>query len=302
MATEHAGRDATQLAELLIPDAPRSAGMMWLAWARAYLVRYLLIGASRKGSLSAVYAAVRDEDQGMPIDARGVDDQHPSVWAAIKEATRALGGLEKQDKALAAVRVMVSEALAPFVAPDIAANTATSTFTIEELVDGERPASLYLVFAAHDIARLEPLHRVLIDTITSRLTERELPSGGHSLLLMLDNFCALGRLPFFEQAAGYLRKHRIRPFVVIQDRHQLESLYGSQTPLLHFAGTVVVLRPSGVSNAQALHALTGGKLAESSLMMLGNREAQIITIHNTHVVQVRVPAYYTDEPYKGRSK
>lgn len=302
VGSDRAGRDAAELAERLIPDAPRSAGMMWLAWARAYLVRYLLIEASRKGTLAAIHAAVCNDDPSMPIDARGVDEQHPVVWGEIKEASRALAGLDLHDKALAAVRVMVIEALAPFAAPEIVANTASSTFTIDELVDGERPASLYLVCAPHDMRRLEPLHRLLIDTITSRLTERDTPPTGHSLLLMLDSFCDLGRLPFFEQAVAYLRKHRIRPFVVIQDLPQLERLYGPDSPLVHFPGSIVALRPSGFAAAQALDANTNGKLGEPTLMMLGNREAQIMTPYCTHVVPARVPAYYTDEPFKSRSK
>lgn len=302
VGTGDAGRDANRLAELLIPDAPRAAGMMWLAWARAYLVRYLLIEASRKGTLPAVHATICAEDQSMPIDARGVDDQHPAVWAEIKEASRALAGLHQQDKALAAVRVMVIEALTPFASPEIAENTSSSTFTIDELVDGERPVSLYLVFAPHDAQRLEPLNRILIDTITSRLTERQAPRAGHDLLLMLDDFCALGRLSFFEQAAAYLPNYRIRPFVIVQDVHQVEHLYGPETRLLHFAGTVVALRPAGVSAAQAFQRLSRGWLNETELMTLGDREAQVMTPATPHVVQVRVPAYYADEPFKGRSK
>lgn len=302
VGSDRAGRDAAQLAALLIPDTPRSAGLMWIDWARAYLARYLLIEASRKGTLAAIHAAVCNDDPSMPIDARGVDEQHPSVWGEIKEISRALAAIETADKAIAAIRVMVIEALAVFAAPEIAQNTASSTFTIDDLVDGDRPASLYLVCAPHDMRRLEPLHRLLIDTITSRLTERDTPRTGHSLLLMLDSFCDLGRLPFFEQAVAYLRMYRIRPFVVIHDLPQLEQLYGPESPLLHFPGSVVALRPSTLGAAQALHALTHGRLAESSLMMLGNREAQIMTPHCTHVVQARVPAYYTDEPFKGRSK
>src|SRR5215831_19331003 len=69
---------------------------------------------------------------------------------------------------------------------------------ISDLVDQDRPTTLYLVIPPSDISRTKPLVRLVLNQIGRRLTEK-LDAGGrrHRLLLMLDEFPALGRLDFF---------------------------------------------------------------------------------------------------------
>src|SRR3546814_4971730 len=76
---------------------------------------------------------------------------------------------------------------------------------IADLVDGAHPVSLYLVVPPSDISRTKPLIRLVLNQIGRRLTE-DLKSkdGRHRLLLMLDEFPALGRLDFFESALAFM--------------------------------------------------------------------------------------------------
>ena len=69
----------------------------------------------------------------------------------------------------------------------------------------QRPATLYLVVPPSDISRTKPLVRLVLNQIGRRLTE-ELETGRrrHRLLLMLDEFPALGRLDFFETALAFM--------------------------------------------------------------------------------------------------
>ncbi|MGC8068753.1 type IV secretory system conjugative DNA transfer family protein, partial [Salmonella enterica] len=76
---------------------------------------------------------------------------------------------------------------------------------IRDLVEGDWPATLYLVVPPSDISRTKPLVRLILNQIGRRLTE-DLHAKGrrHRLLLMFDEFPALGRLDFFESALAFM--------------------------------------------------------------------------------------------------
>ena len=76
----------------------------------------------------------------------------------------------------------------------------------------ERPVSLYLVVPPSDISRTKPLIRLVLNQIGRRLTEKlETETvARHQLLLMLDEFPALGRLDFFETALAFMAGYGVR--------------------------------------------------------------------------------------------
>ena len=84
----------------------------------------------------------------------------------------------------------------------LAEATRTSDFRLTDLQQSDHPVSLYLAIPPSDLQRLRPLLRLFIVQLTSRLTE-ELPDGAdrNKLLLMLDEFPALGGMDGFETAA-----------------------------------------------------------------------------------------------------
>jgi type IV secretion system protein VirD4 len=66
-----------------------------------------------------------------------------------------------------------------------------------------------------------------------RLTE-DLHGQGrrHKLLLMLDEFPALGRLDFFESALAFMAGYGIRSFLIAQSLNQIEKAYGPNNSIL----------------------------------------------------------------------
>jgi type IV secretion system protein VirD4 len=102
-----------------------------------------------------------------------------------------------------------------------------------DLVSGEQPATLYLVVPPSDISRTKPLIRLMLNQIGRRLTE-ELPSGArrHRLLLMLDEFPALGRLDFFESALAFMAGYGLKSFLIAQSLNQIEKAYGQNNAIL----------------------------------------------------------------------
>src|SRR3546814_56820 len=117
--------------------------------------------------------------------------------------------------------------------PVIAAVTGRSEWRIADLMAGDRPTSLYLVVPPGDISRTKPLIRLILNQIGRRLTE-ELNPGARPrrLLLMLDEFPALGRLDFFESALAFMAGYGIKAFLIAQSLNQIEKAYGQNNAIL----------------------------------------------------------------------
>src|SRR5581483_7913234 len=96
-----------------------------------------------------------------------------------------------------------------------------------------QPASLYLVVPPSDISRTKPLIRLILNQIGRRLTEDlDAQKHRHRLLLMLDEFPALGRLDFFESALAFMAGYGLKSFLIAQSLNQIERAYGPNNSIL----------------------------------------------------------------------
>ncbi|HEV2100989.1 MAG TPA: type IV secretory system conjugative DNA transfer family protein, partial [Stellaceae bacterium] len=117
--------------------------------------------------------------------------------------------------------------------PVVAAVTARCDWRIRDLVEGEHPVTLYLVVPPSDISRTKPLVRLILNQIGRRLTEKlEVSARRHRLLLMLDEFPALGRLDFFESALAFMAGYGLKSFLIAQSLNQIEKAYGLNHSIL----------------------------------------------------------------------
>jgi type IV secretion system protein VirD4 len=118
-------------------------------------------------------------------------------------------------------------------------------------VGSRQPVTLYLVVPPSDINRTKPLIRLILNQIGRRLTEELTTSGKrHRLLLMLDEFPALGRLDFFESARlhGGLRP---QSFLIAQSLNQIEKAYGPNNAILDNCHVRVSLRHERRADGEA---------------------------------------------------
>lgn len=115
----------------------------------------------------------------------------------------------------------------------VARVTARCDWRIADLVGAKEPVSLYLVVPPSDINRTKPLIRLILNQVGRRLTE-ELETSGkrHRLLLMLDEFPALGRLDFFESALAFMAGYGLKAFLIAQSLNQIERAYGQNNAIL----------------------------------------------------------------------
>ena len=84
-----------------------------------------------------------------------------------------------------------------------------------------------------DISRTKPLIRLILNQIGRRLTEDlDAQKHRHGLLLMLDEFPALGRLDFFESALAFMAGYGLKSFLIAQSLNQIEKAYGPNNSIL----------------------------------------------------------------------
>ena len=138
--------------------------------------------------------------------------------------------------------------------PIVAANTACSDWRIADLMAPDRPVSLYLVVPPSDISRTRPLMRLILNQIGRRMTER-LPHPGEApprVLMMLDEFPALGRLDFFETSLAFLAGYGVRVFLVAQSLNQIDKAYGQNNAILDNCHVRVAFAPNDERTAKRL--------------------------------------------------
>lgn len=117
--------------------------------------------------------------------------------------------------------------------PVVAQVTRQCDWRIRDLVEDERPTTLYLVVPPSDISRTKPLIRLILNQIGRRLTEDlRAKRRRHRLLLMLDEFPALGRLDFFESALAFMAGYGLKSFLIAQSLNQIERAYGPNNSIL----------------------------------------------------------------------
>ena len=154
---------------------------------------------------------------------------HPVVATCAREM------LNKSENELSGVVSTAMSFLGLYRDPIIAENTAVSDFCIHDLMNSVSPVSLYLVVPPSDIDRTKPLMRLILNQIGHRLTENMDFQGRHykhRLLMMLDEFPALGRLGFFETELAFMAGYGIKCFMIAQSLNQIEKAYGPNNSIL----------------------------------------------------------------------
>ncbi len=152
---------------------------------------------------------------------------HPVVASAAREL------LNKSENERSGVLSTAMSFLGLYRDPVVAAVTRRCDWRIRDLVEAAQPATLYLVVPPSDISRTKPLVRLILNQIGRRLTEDlNAKAKRHRLLLMLDEFPALGRLDFFESALAFMAGYGLKAFLIAQSLNQIEKAYGQNNSIL----------------------------------------------------------------------
>ena len=157
----------------------------------------------------------------------GPGKPHPVVASAAREL------LNKSENERSGVLSTAMSFLGLYRDPVVAEVTSRCDWRIADLISGERPVSLYLVVPPSDISRTKPLVRLILNQIGRRLTEPlEASTRRHRMLLLLDEFPALGRLDFFESTLAFMAGYGLKAFLISQSLNQIEKAYGANNAIL----------------------------------------------------------------------
>jgi len=231
-------RDVQNIADILVdPEGALDRRNHWEKTSHALLVGTILhvLYAEPDKTLAGVANFLSDPKRPIESTLRammttphlGEAGVHPVVASAAREL------LNKSDNERSGVLSTAMSFLGLYRDPVVAKVTARCDWRIADLVAEQKPVSLYLVVPPSDINRTKPLIRLVLNQIGRRLTE-ELHDKNrrHRLLLMLDEFPALGRLDFFESALAFMAGYGIKSFLIAQSLNQIEKAYGPNNSVL----------------------------------------------------------------------
>jgi len=236
----HEVRDVQNIADILVdPEGALERRSHWEKTSHALLVGAILhvLYASEDKTLRGVANFLSDPACPFELTLHRMmttrhlgDAPHPVVASAAREV------LNKADNERSGVLSTAMSFLGLYRDPTVAEVTSRCDWRIGDLIAAEHPVSLYLVVPPSDISRTKPLIRLILNQIGRRLTESLDGSDGierrHKLLLMLDEFPALGRLDFFETALAFMAGYGIRSFLIAQSLNQIDKAYGQNHSIL----------------------------------------------------------------------
>lgn len=256
-------RDVQNIADMIVDPDGRGMGDHWAKTGHSLLVGTILhvLYAEEDKTLAGVANFLSSPERNIveTLDAmmhanHGKFGTHPVVAAAARDM------LNKSENERSGVLSTAMSFLSLYRDPIVARNTSDSDFEIVDLMQSDKPLSLYLVIPPSDINRLRPLFRLMINQICRRLTEELNPQGNkHRLLLMLDEFPALGRLDFFESALGVLAGYGIKAMLISQSINQLDKTYGVKNSILDNTHVRVFYAPNTIETAELVSKMLGQK-------------------------------------------
>ncbi|PZV36406.1 conjugal transfer protein TraG [Mesorhizobium kowhaii] len=231
-------RDVQNVADVLVdPEGSLEKRNHWEKTSHSLLVGAILhvLYAEPDKTLAGVAGFLSDPKR--PIETTlaammttphlGQAGPHPVVASTAREL------LNKSDNERSGVLSTAMSFLGLYRDPVVAEVTHRCDWRIADIVSDAKPATLYLVVPPSDISRTKPLIRLVLNQIGRRLTEDlHAKDRRHRVLMMLDEFPALGRLDFFESALAFMAGYGLKAFLIAQSLNQIEKAYGANNSIL----------------------------------------------------------------------
>jgi type IV secretion system protein VirD4 len=170
----------------------------------------------------------------------------------------------KPEKEIGSIISAAELELALYRDPKIGKNTSRNDFKVVDLMDHDKPVSLYFIVDPNNLLRLRPLIRLLLTRIIAGLTGkmeffegRSKTKHKHELLLMLDEFASLGKLDMFQSALAFIRGYGIKAYIIIQDIQQLYDSYGQNQSITSNCHIRIAYAPTELKTAEMLSKMCG---------------------------------------------
>lgn len=288
-------RDVQNIAEMIMDPDGMGMSNHWERTGHSLLVGVILhvLYAEKNKTLEGIANFLSDPgrtleqslDYMLTASHFGSGKTHPVVASAARDM------LNKADNERSGVLSTAISRLSLYRDKIIAKNTRDSDFRIQDLMQAEAPLSLYLIFPPSDISRLKPLFRLVINQICCRLTEKLTPKNDrHKLLLLIDEFPALGRLNFFEDSLGFIAQYGIKAMLISQSIKQLNKHYGRDNSILDNCHIRLFYAPNTIETAEIISKMLGQKTAKRAHESYSGNKVSLF-LKNISVSEQRNPRY-----------
>jgi type IV secretion system protein VirD4 len=265
METKFAVGDVQNIATIIADPEGNGLDDHWAKTGHAFLVGLILHVKcqetnQRPASLEDVARALANPEQtAVELYTAMLQNDYKAaegVSDAIKSSARAM--LNRSANERSGVHSTAETYLTLYVDPNIARHIRYSDLQIDDLMNARTPVSLYLVVSVEDKDRLKPLMRLIINQLLrvlmrKRLTYvngREQKPHARRLLMMIDEFPALGRLQVFEESLAFIAGYGIKAYLIMQDVKQLKAKYGDNETIISNCHVKIAYAPNIIETAQ----------------------------------------------------
>jgi type IV secretion system protein VirD4 len=224
--------DLQRIAEMLYPD-PYNADPFWIASARSLFLGIALYLFETPSLPKTIGEVLR---QGMASDDEGfgqhwkrlIEGRQSGKFPLSSQCVRSLYDvIDLAPVTASSIRKTFTSRLDLWLNPILDWATSGNDFDLREL--RSKRMSIYVGVNPDDLHRLRPIVNLFFQQAIG-LQTRELPEQNPKLkfqvMMLLDEFAALGRMPIIAEAISYLPGYNVRIVLVIQTPSQLRELYG----------------------------------------------------------------------------
>jgi type IV secretion system protein VirD4 len=252
--------DLQRIGEMLYPDPP-NVDPFWTASARSLflgIALYLFETASLPKTIGEVLR------QGMASDDEGfghhwkrvIEGRNSGEHPLSSQCVRALYDvIDLAPVTASSIRKTFTSRLDLWINPILDAATSANDFDLRDL--RRKPMSIYVGVNPDDLHRLRPVLALFFQQaigLQTRVLPEHDPTLKHQVLMLLDEFTALGKIPIIAEAISYLPGYNVRVLLVIQTPAQLREVYGpngSETMLKSLAARIV-FTPKDMGDAREI--------------------------------------------------
>ncbi len=186
----------------------------------------------------------------------GVPQVHPEVLHAAESY------LAGEERLRSGIKATAESFFGLFADPIITEKTARSDFRIGDLMCADTPVTLYLQPPPSDAQRLVPLMRLFINQVARSLMEDQTRDAlgrkkNYRLLMALDEFPQLGRLPFFETMMGAMAGYGLKAYLVCQSLNHLTKAYGRENVILDNCAIITSFAAADPETADRIAQMAG---------------------------------------------
>lgn len=168
--------------------------------------------------------------------------------------------LSSGEQAVNGVQATFTASLTPWANAVIDKATSGDDFDLRDV--RRKKMTIYLNIPAGEILQAAPIIKLFFSQLINE-NVKELPEHNPALkyqcLVLLDEFTAMGKVDIIAKGVGYMAGYNMRLAIVIQDKNQLEAVYGKEDAhnIVSNMGAVIYFTPTQIGEAEEYSKMIG---------------------------------------------